>query len=115
TRADGSFTIPPPVPTGEQTLRVDGSTIPVEVRGEGRVYTATSVALNIGLNQSNVIQRPIYLAPLELEGATEFTEETSGIVSVSNPSAAPGVELRIPADKVTFPDGSRAGKINIGT
>jgi len=109
TDGSGIFRFPTPV-TGDQTLIVDGTTVPPEITGPARKFSKISVTLSIGLSQSNVLQRPIYLQPLVLDGtSTVVTQGTAA--TVTNPNA-PGVTMEIlPTTQIVFPDGSHAGEI----
>ncbi len=107
----GSFYFDSPI-TGEQKIIIDGSTIPVEVIGPNKKFSSTSIVVSIGVNQQNVIERPIYLAPLMLDGSeTEIIDENSAVVVES--IHAPGVSLDIPAGVSNFPGNSKSGKINV--
>jgi len=110
TDGTGAFNIVEPA-TGDKTLAIDGTTIPLEVSGPNKKYSQTNIAVAIGTTQRNVIQFPIYLAPLMFDG-TETRIEDGAATIVTSPHAE-GVELDIPADTVTFPDGSKTGDINI--
>lgn len=112
TDSSGVFNINSPA-TGDQTLTVDGSTIPQSVTGVNRKFSSTKIQINIGLGQQNVIERPIYLAPLILDGS-ETTIQAGQDATVTSPQA-PGVQLEIASDTAVFPSGSFEGKINIAT
>lgn len=111
TDSSGVFNINRPA-TGDQTLTVDGSTIPQSVTGVNRKFSSTKIQINIGLGQQNVIDRPIYLAPLILDG-TETIIQAGQDATVTSPQA-PGVQLEIAADIAVFPTGSE-NKINIAS
>ncbi|MBI2521092.1 MAG: hypothetical protein HYV97_11760 [Bdellovibrio sp.] len=67
--------------------------------------------VSIGVVQSNVIERPIYLAPLMFDGSeTEIVGNEAAIVTSPH---APDVVLNIPAGATTFPDGGNSGVINM--
>ncbi len=105
-----SFQVPS---TGDQTLSINGSTIPQSVTGPAKAFATTNVFVNIGLGQSNVLPRPIYLAPLLLDGSqTTISANTPAVVESA---AAPGVALEVPANAVLFPTGGQQGNINIAT
>lgn len=116
TDANGVFeflrsSYPQAVVSGDQMLVVDGSTISVPDDGIKRKFSKTSLAIGIGLKQSNVLQRPIYLAPIYLDGsATEIVAASGGQVSDIH---APGVTLDIPAGAVVFPNGQDIEKISL--
>lgn len=111
TDSSGVFNINSPA-TGDQTLTVDGSTIPQSVTGVNRKFSTTKIQINIGLGQENVIDRPIYLAPLILDGS-ETVIQAGQDATVTSPQA-PGVQIEIAADTAVFPSSSE-NKINIST
>ncbi|WP_413942693.1 RHS repeat-associated core domain-containing protein [Bdellovibrio sp. HCB-162] len=100
-------------PTGDQTVRVDGSTVLQSSNGPKRIFSTTMLALNIGLGQNNSLKVPIYLTPLILDG-TETTVVASSETVISS-SHAPGVSLKIPAGSAKFPGGVSTGTINMIT
>ena len=110
TNGSGVFSIPTPA-TGDQRLIFDGTTIPESVTGTNKKFSSIAVAVNIGVTQFNVLETPIYLAPLLLDGSETEVDENSAVTVTS--SYAPGVEIYIPAGVATFPDGSTEGKINM--
>ncbi|MBL7556109.1 MAG: carboxypeptidase regulatory-like domain-containing protein [Bdellovibrionaceae bacterium] len=112
TDSSGVFNISSPA-TGDQVLTIDGSSIPQSVTGAARKFSTTRIQINIGLGQENVLERPIFLAPLYLDG-TETNIAKNQAATVTSP-AAPGVSLSIPANSAVFPSGSAEGKINIAT
>lgn len=111
TDASGSFKIPKPA-TGDQVLSLDGNTIPVEVSGPNRKFSRVNIAVSIGTRQSNVLENPIYLAPLMFDGTETIVVDQSTDVVVESPHAE-GVSLKIPAGTATFPDGRQTGVINV--
>ncbi len=108
----GVFNIDSPV-TGDQSLTIDGSTIPQSVTGPNRKFSQTTIQINIGLGQENILSRPIYLAPLLVDGSE--TEVVQNQATTVESLQAPGVNIEIPANAVIFPDGNRAGTINIAS
>ncbi|MEK6624546.1 MAG: hypothetical protein AABY86_06245, partial [Bdellovibrionota bacterium] len=110
TDSSGNFRIVEPV-TGDQLVVIDGTTIPPEVTGPNRKFSKTVIKVSIGVVQSNVIERPIYLAPLMFDGSeTEITNNAAAIVTSPH---VPDVVLNIPAGVTTFPDGGQTGIINM--
>lgn len=110
TDASGAFSIMDPI-TGDQELIIDPTTIPIEVKGNNREFSKTTYAISIGLTQSNVIERTIFLTPKLIDGSeTQVVANTATTVTSTH---APGVELSIPANTAIFPDGSNVGAINI--
>ncbi|MDC1174213.1 carboxypeptidase regulatory-like domain-containing protein [Bacteriovoracaceae bacterium] len=111
TDSSGVFSIPNPL-TGDQTLVIDGTSIPVNVTGPNRKFSKTSMTVSIGVTQLNALDRPIYLSPVILDGTeTEIPDDNTAVV-VTSPHA-PGVELYIPAGATTFPDGIEKRAISI--
>ena len=110
TDGNGAFALTG-IPSGDQMLYIDGATIVIQ--SNDRKYSKTNVAVNIGLGQQNVMERPIYLAPLMLDGTqTPVLANSTTIVTSPN---APGVSLNIPANSASFPTGGATGNINISS
>ncbi|MFA6237880.1 MAG: RHS repeat-associated core domain-containing protein [Bacteriovorax sp.] len=107
----GSFRIPKPA-TGDQILSIDGTTIPVEVRGSTKKFFKTNISVSIGTRQSNVIDRPIHLAALMFDGSETNIPDINTSVVVESPQA-PGVSLEIPTSTAVFPDDKKTGIINV--
>jgi RHS repeat-associated protein len=112
TNGSGVFLINTPK-TGEQQVVFDGSTISTSITGPNKKFFKTSVVFNIGLGQSNVLARPIYLVPLVSDG-TETVVVAGGGATVTS-THAPGVTLSLPSGVATFPGGLSSGKINLKT
>ncbi|MBI3541862.1 MAG: carboxypeptidase-like regulatory domain-containing protein [Deltaproteobacteria bacterium] len=112
TDSNGVFNFVDPA-TGNQTLVVDGGTVPQPSTGPNRVFSKTSVAINVGLAQATVISRPIFLAPIVMDGSQTPVSATSG-TTVTSP-AAPDVSLTIPAGAATFPNGATSGVVSMST
>jgi RHS repeat-associated protein len=112
TSPSGSFSIQSPS-SGLQKLIIDGRTIPSSVSGPNKVYSKTSINVNIGVTQQNLIERPIYLCPLLLDGSETPIPDDNTAVLVTSPHA-PGVEIEIPAGMAVFPDGTSVGSISMG-
>lgn len=113
TDSSGVFTFAEPV-TGDQVIIIDGSTVPQPLPpAPARKFFKTKVSVSIGLGQSSVIERPIYLHPIVMDGsATEVSANSSTIVIGPY---APGVEIRVPAGAAVFPDGKKSGLIAMAT
>jgi len=109
TNASGTFSFSNP-PLGDQVLVVDATNATIPNLPQD--FSVVRVSINIGLNQSNVLPRPIFLAPLLMDGSQTDVVETNS-VTVTNPTLAAGVEIEIPAGIAIFPDGSKSGSINI--
>ncbi len=99
---------------GDQQLIVDGRTaiLPVDTAAIKK-YSVTSVAITIGIRQSNVLQTPIYLAPTYLDGSATQIQAASG--GLATDIHAPGVALEIPAGAAIFPNGTRSELISMQT
>ncbi len=97
--------------TGDQQLVVDGSTALVPDDGVPRKFSRTTLAITIGVKQSNILQTPVYLVPTLLNGsATEVSVASGGTVTDIN---APGTTLDIPAGAAQFPSGAAAESISL--
>ena len=97
--------------TGDQVLVIDGSDVKLSAEATPRKFSTTSVAITIGVSQSNILQTPIYIAPMYLDGsATNITSIDGGRVSDVH---APGVELNIPPGATIFPDGRAENLISL--
>ncbi|MEC7276949.1 MAG: RHS repeat-associated core domain-containing protein [Bdellovibrionota bacterium] len=110
TDGTGSFQIPDPA-TGDQILRIDGSSVPVAIRGEDKEYSAVNISVSLGNLQLNILDRPIYLVPVMKDGSE--TKIENGLGAVVTSSFAPGVELDIPSGVTRFPNGGNSGSINM--
>jgi len=110
TDAAGAFRISNPA-TGDKLLIFDGTVVPLSVSGPNKKYAKMAISVSIGQAQSNILSRPIFMAPLYFDGSE--THLTSGqSVEVTSPHA-PGVTLKIPAGVTTFPNGGTSGDINM--
>ncbi len=110
TDGTGSFQIPDPA-TGDQVLRIDGSSVPVAIRGEDKEYSAVNISVSLGNLQLNILDRPIYLVPVMKDGSE--TKIENGLGAVVTSPFAPGVELDIPSGVTRFPNGGNSGSINM--
>lgn len=110
TDSKGNFVFDAP-PTGDQTLSIDGSTIPQTTTGPQKTYSVTHVAVNIGLGQNNVLESPVFMTPMMLDGS-QTPVTTAGSVTVTS-TYAPGVQLSISGGTTMFPNGSTTGAINV--
>lgn len=99
--------------TGDQDLFIDGGTVIPSPDRSARKFSATNVKVSIGIGQTNVIQTPIFLAPIFLDGsATVITSAAGGNVLDIH---APGVQLSIPSGAATFPTGQAQEPISMQT
>lgn len=112
TAADGTFKITNPA-TGDQKVLIDGTTISNTLFNGQKKFSSIVYSVSIGITQSNVIERPIYLAPIMQDGSE--TQIQNGASAVVTSSHAAGVELDIPSNAVTFPDGTNTGAISMMT
>lgn len=95
-------------PTGDQQLSVDASPLTDDLRE----FHTIEIAVTIGVNQDNILENPIFLAPLLKDGTETLITDLGGAI-VTSPNA-PGVQLSIPNGiKATFPDGESSGNVNI--
>lgn len=106
----GRFYIPDPA-LGDQTLLVDGTTIPQEVTLGTKEFAQISYNVSLGSRQQNILERPIFLSPKLLDGSETVIASGAG-VTVSSPHA-PGVSLEIAAGSAVFPGGGNSGSVNI--
>lgn len=99
--------------SGDQTLNFDGSTVPTSFTGPNRYFSKSSMSINLGYAQKNILNRPVYLTPTLLDGTqTQVVANQPANVSSSH---APGVALAVPSNSSVFPSGSGQGSINIMT
>ncbi len=112
TDATGHFAITNP-PTGDQTIYVDASGVSQNPDIPNRSYAVTHIALSIGVGQSNVLENPIFLTPLMLDGSETMVSSNAEATVTS--SYAPGVQLTIPAGVTTFPGGATSSPMNMMT
>tara|TARA_B110001454_G_scaffold173944_1_gene165312 strand:- start:2463 stop:10619 length:8157 start_codon:yes stop_codon:yes gene_type:complete len=99
--------------SGDQTLNFDGSTVPTSFTGPNRYFSKSSMSVNLGYAQQNILNRPVYLTPTLLDGTqTQVVANQPANVSSSH---APGVTLAVPSNASVFPSGSSQGSINIMT
>lgn len=107
------------IPTGDQLLAIDGTTIPVPTKLDPNgvpvptdeiyfKYPLEHIGITIGLNQSNVIPFPIHLQGVPSN--TPVVDNSNASVSVSAAND-PDVRLDIPAGSAKFPDGTSVGQI----
>lgn len=103
----GAFNIDHP-PTGDHKLIVDAS----DLNTDFIQYSNVEVAVNIGFNRPNILEKPIYLAPLIIDSSSVLVTSGGGAV-ITNPNI-PGVRVYIPSGTTSnFPDGTTSGRISI--
>jgi len=111
TDASGTFMFPAAI-TGHQLLVVDGSTVTDPCTDcAARQFNTVQYALNVGINQNNALQAPIYLPPYYLDG-TETVVTPGSAATVTSPHA-PDISLTFAAD--SLPAGSEAVPISMST
>jgi len=99
--------------TGDQQLVIDGSNVILSAQATPRKFSKTTVSITIGVRQSNILQTPIYLAPIYLDGSgTNIVVQAGGAVTDSH---APGVSLSIPSGATQFPNGESQSLISLQT
>ena len=99
--------------TGDQVIVVDGSSVILSTEATPRKFSTVAVSITIGVNQSNILQTPIFLAPIYLDGsATSINAQSGGTV---NDAHAQGVSLSIPANSAQFPNGQNVNLISVQT
>ena len=97
--------------SGEQVLQIDGGMARNPDSTTPRRFNSTTLLVNLSANQNNVLQTPVYLAPVFLDGsATEVEYFAGGIV---NDVHAPGYAIDIPGSAVQFPDSAPSAKISL--
>jgi len=98
---------------GDQQLVIDGSQVILSAQATPRKFSKTSMSITIGVRQSNILQTPIYLAPIYLDGsATSIVAQAGGVVTDTH---APGVTLSIPSGATQFPNGESENLISLQT
>lgn len=100
---DGQFTITE-APVGPVHLLVDGSTTNVTGEWPTLSYNIVTVA-----GADNPMSAPIYMVKLNTENAVIAGSED---IEITLPEV-PGFKLKVLANSVTFPDGSREGLISV--
>ncbi len=105
TDSAGVFTITQPV-VGDQRIRVDATGVrdPCQTCG-ARSFTAATIPVTLGLNQNNVLQRPIYMSPAFQDG-TQVQVIPDQTTVVTSPHA-PDVILTIPAGATSLPSNAQ--------
>ncbi|TLM76537.1 thrombospondin type 3 repeat-containing protein [Microbulbifer harenosus] len=101
--AEGQFKITE-VPAGPVHLIADGSTTTVEGEYPALAYNLVTVS-----GVDNPLSSPIYMVKLNTENAVWAGKED---VELTLPEV-PGFKLEVPANSVTFPDGSREGYVSV--
>lgn len=100
--AQGQFTISG-APVGTITLIVDGST---STRPETFPFLAFQLATIAG--QDNTVGMPIYLPPLDNANSQIVGGDQDVVLTMKD---VPGVAFTVFARSVTFPDGSKTGRL----
>ncbi|MCA8837702.1 MAG: carboxypeptidase-like regulatory domain-containing protein, partial [Proteobacteria bacterium] len=103
TTNDGRFSIAG-APAGPVHLIIEGSTTDRPGQWPQLSYNLVTVP-----GHDNTLPAPVYLVKLDTENAKTAGAEDA---TITNPSL-PGLSLFVKAGSVTFPDGSKTGKISI--
>ena len=107
TDVSGSFSIDLP-PTGDRQLIIDASVLNTDFIK----YSNVEVGVNVSYNRNNILEEPIFLAPLVIDGSETLITESGGTI-IQN-SNVPGVEIAIQSGtKATFPNGELRGVASI--
>lgn len=109
TDTDGRFAFADGVPSGRVDLFIDGRTAPAE---QGHQYPALHFETSVIKGQSNQLPHPIYLPAINLSQARIVGGSED--VTLTIPGFE-GFEMRVRANSVTFPDGSRVGPLVVTT
>ncbi|AVP99941.1 hypothetical protein C7S18_00175 [Ahniella affigens] len=108
TGADGTFQFPEQVPPGKIDLFVDGRLVQFLRDGIAHEYPALHFEMPIVQGQQNQLPHPIYLPAVSIGRATVVGGNQD--VDVTMPGFE-GFSMRVRANSVTFPDGTRQGPI----
>lgn len=96
--------------TGDQSLVIDGSTaLQQPAPAPQRKFSFTRISITLGISQSTVLQRPIYLVGIPTDqNIPKISVAAGGTVKALNDSS---ISLTIPAAATQFPDSSSEGVI----
>jgi len=104
----GYFEFPSQVPAGKIDLFVDGREVRFQRGGAQFEYPALHFETAVVQGQTNQLPHAIYLPPVETSRAVVVGGDAD--VTLSLPGFE-GFEMRVRANSVTFPDGSREGPL----
>jgi len=104
TNTSGSFTITH-VPVGDLILFVDGST-----STEPETYPTLSFQLATIAGLDNTLPGPIYLPAIDTDNSQVGGGDQDVILTMNG---VPGVQYKVFAHSVTFPDGSHTGRLTL--
>jgi RHS repeat-associated protein len=111
TNASGIFSFANP-PTGDRQLIIDAQNVPVAAVGPNKKFSVLEIPVSIGSRQSNVIDAPIYLAPLMFNGTETVVE--NGVSTTVESAQVAGAAIEIPGSvQVNFPEGNTLKAINM--
>lgn len=105
TDADGRFRFESAVPAGKIDLHVDGR---MATAPEGREYPSLHFETAIVPGRMNQLPHPIYLPPVDRSASRIVGGDEDVVLRIPGYE---GFELRVRANSVTFPDGSRVGPL----
>jgi len=106
--AQGYFRFADHVPSGKVDLFVDGRELRFTRAGEDYEYPALHFETAVIQGQDNQLPHPIYLPPVEVSRAVMVGGDADVILTLPY---FEGFEMRVRANSVTFPDGSREGPV----
>jgi hypothetical protein len=106
--AQGRFEFADQVPAGKIDLFVDGRDVRFERGGATFEYPALHFETAVVQGQDNQLPHPIFLPPVELSRAVVVGGNEDVVLSMPG---FEGFEMRVRANSVTFPDGSRSGEL----
>ncbi len=104
TNASGRFTITN-VPVGDLVLFVDGST-----STNAEVYPTLSFQIATVPGIDNALPGPIYLPEIDTDNSKVVGDDQDVILTMKG---VPGVQYRVFAHSVTFPDGTHTGRLTL--
>ncbi|AVP95699.1 hypothetical protein C7S18_00150 [Ahniella affigens] len=106
--ADGSFRFADQVPPGKIDLFVDGRLVQFSRGGVAHEYPALHFEMPIVQGQQNQLPHPIYLPPVSIGRAVTVGGNQDVVLTMPG---FEGFSMRVRANSVTFPDGSREGPL----
>lgn len=103
TDESGVFSIPNSS-AGDQKIEIDGTSVPETITQNQKKYSRTYLNVTMGHLERNVLDEPIFLTPIYLDGSETVVE--AGQPALVTSERAPGVLIEIPAGAVSFPVGT---------
>lgn len=108
TDAEGFFQFENQVPSGKVDVFVDGRDVRFTRGNEEFEYPALHFETTVVQGQDNPMPHPIYLPPVEISRAVNVGGSDDVVLTMPG---FEGFEMRVRANSVTFPDGSREGPL----